>query len=686
MDRRLLLWGIKWAFITYLILGIIGVSLAIAIPKFSEDFPSIEDIERYKAPVSTKVFDRYGRLIYEFHEERRTPVRLNELPKYVPKAFIVLEDRKFYAHWGIDIDRVFKALVKNLVRFRIVEGASTITQQLARNMFLSHERTIARKVKEAILAVMIERAYSKEEILERYLNQVYMGSRLYGIESAAEYYFGKKASELNPFETAMLAGIPKNPARYSPVSNYENSIERAKFVLKLMYEHGVISKEEYERWKDYKPEIVYSKTPLNYGGIAPYFIDEVRKYIVSKYGKDFLYKGGGKIYTTLDMDIQEAVNHYVDSFLNVYDRIYPTKPKYKDYDPKSKELPKYLQSAVVVMDNSTGEVLAMLGGRNYFHSQFNRATQARRQAGSSFKVFTYASAMEKGYNPSDTVHDMVISIEEVDGSQWVPSNYDNEYLGTITLRKALALSKNLATIRLLMDIGPQSASDMAKRLGIETEVPPYYSVALGSIEVTLLEMVNAFSTIASYGYKKKPLIVLKVVDKHGLILEENKPFRTKVLDSITSYLTISLLKSVVDNGTAIEARTLFKFYQPSAGKTGTTDDYRDAWFIGFTPDITVGVWVGYDSVRTIFQGATGAKVALPIWTFIMKHIYKDSLNKDFPVPSGIVFREVCSESGKLPTENCPKIINEVFRAGSEPKEVCPIHKDERRKIIEELLG
>ena len=672
IDWKGILWGIKWAIITYAILFAIAIP---AIVLLSRNLPSLDEIERYRAPVSTKVFDRNGKLIYEFHEERRTPVRLKDLPPYVYETFVALEDRKFYKHWGMDPDRILKAMVKNLLAGRVKEGASTITQQLARNMFLNQERTLKRKIREAILAVKIERAFSKEEILERYINQVNMGGNIYGIETAAQYYFGKSAKELNPMEVAMLAGIPKHPARYSPLRNYEESLKRARFVLKVMRDQGVISEEEYEKWKDYKPEIIITKGALRYGGIAPYFMDEVRKYIEKKYGEDFLYRGGGKIYTTLDLELQKIANTMVDSFLNLYDRIYPTRPKYKDYNPRSKKPPKYLQAAMVVMDNKTGEILAMVGGRNYFHSQFNRATQAYRQAGSAFKPFTYAAAIEKGYSPADIVYDLPISVEDPTSKsgKWTPSNYDNEYLGAITLRKALALSKNLATIRLLMDIGPQAAAEMAMRLGIEEEVPPYYSVALGAIEVRLLEMVNAYSTIASYGYRKKPLFITKVEDANGIILEENKPRKVLVLDSVTAYITISMMKSVVDGGTAIDARRIYKFFHPAAGKTGTTDEYRDAWFIGYTPDIVAGVWVGYDSVRTIFHGATGAKVALPIWASFMKEVYKDSVPKDFPVPRGITFVEVCSASGKLPTPYCPKTYLEVFRVGKEPKEHCNIH-------------
>ena len=667
-----LFWGIKWAFVTYLILIILAVPFIIYL---SRDLPSLDEIERYRAPVSTKVYDRNGKLIYEFHEERRTPVRLKDLPPYVYNTFVALEDRKFYSHWGVDPDRILKAMVKNLLAGRIKEGASTITQQLARNMFLTHERTFRRKIKEAILAVKIERAFSKEEILERYINQVNMGGNIYGIESAAQYYFGKSAKELNPKEVAMLAGIPKHPSRYSPLKNYDAALERANFVLKVMKDQGVISEEEYEKWKDYKPEIVITRAALRYGGIAPYFMDEVRKYIIKRYGEEFLYRGGGKIYTTLDMEMQKLANTLVDSFLNLYDRRYPTKPKYWDYDPRSGKPPKYLQAAMVVMNNRTGEILAMVGGRNYFHSQFNRATQAYRQAGSAFKPFTYAAAIERGYSPADIVYDLPISVEDPTSrnKKWTPSNYDNEYLGAITLRKALALSKNLATIRLLMDIGPQAAAEMAMRLGIEENVPPYYSVALGAIEVRLIEMVNAYSTIASYGYRKKPLFITRVEDANGIILEENSPRKVLVLDSVTSYITISMMKSVVDGGTAIDARRIYKFFHPAAGKTGTTDEYRDAWFIGFTPDIVAGVWVGYDSVRTIFHGATGAKVALPIWASFMKEVYRDSVPKDFPIPRGVVFVEVCSESGKLPTPYCPKTYQEVFRAGREPKEHCDIH-------------
>lgn len=663
------LWGLKWAFITYLVIIIISIPIIIYL---SIGLPSLEEIERYKAPNSTKVYDINGKLIYEFHEERRVPVKIKELPKHVIMAFVLLEDRKFFNHWGVDIDRIIKSAIKNIFTLSIKEGASTITQQLARNMFLTQERTITRKIREILLAIKIERTFSKEEILERYLNQIYMGGGLYGIQSAAEYYFGKTAKELNPLEASILAGIPKDPSRYSPAKNYDLSLQRGKFILKkLLYENKIITKDEYEKFKNYKPEIVYFKAPLSYGGIAPYFIDEVRKYVVSKYGEYFLFRGGGKIWTTLDSRIQEICNRIVDSMLNVYDKKFPTKPKYIDYNPKTKKPPKYLQVALVAIDNRTGYVLALIGGRNYYHSQFNRATQAYRQAGSAFKVFTYASAMEKGYNATDIVYDLPISIKLPD-TVWQPENFDKEYLGPIPIWKAIALSKNLASVRLLLEIGPASASEMAKRLGIETNVPSYYSVALGAIDVRPIELINAFSTIASYGNRKKPILIIRIEDANGVILEENKPQSTIVMDSITAYLTINLLKHVVDAGTAIDARLVYKFGHPAGGKTGTTDDYRDAWFIGFTPDITLGVWFGYDSTRTIFPNATGTQLAVPVWSLIMKEIYKDKPKKDFYIPYGVKFVEVCRVSGKLPTKNCPRIY-EPFREGREPKDYCPIH-------------
>ncbi|MEO0202730.1 MAG: PBP1A family penicillin-binding protein [candidate division WOR-3 bacterium] len=657
---------------TYIVIITISIPILIYL---SIGLPSLDDIEKYKPLKSTKVYDINNKLIYEFYEERRAPVNIKELPNYTIMAFVLLEDRKFYKHWGVDIDRIIKSIVKNILMFKVKEGASTITQQLARNMFLTQERTITRKIREILLSIKIERTFSKEEILERYLNQIYMGSGIYGIENASEYYFGKKAKDINPIEASILAGIPKNPARYSPANNYNLALERGKYVLKLLYDKKIITKEEYQKYKDQKPEIVYHKSPISYGGIAPYFIDEIRKYVISKYGEHFLFKGGGKIYTTLDSRIQEIANRILDSMLNVYDKKYPTKPKYKDYNPRSKKLPQYLQAALVAIDNNTGYVLALIGGRNYYHSQFNRATQAYRQAGSAFKIFTYASAMEKGYNSTDIVYDLPISIKQ-NNVTWEPSNFDREYLGPIPIWKAIALSKNLATVRLLMDIGPASASEMAKRLGIETPIPPYYSVALGSIDVTLLELTNAFSTVASYGMKKKPMFILRIEDANGIVLEENKTQKTIVMDSITAYLTINLLKHVVNAGTAIESRIVYKFEHPAAGKTGTTDDYRDAWFIGFTPDITLGVWFGYDSTRRIFPNATGTLLAVPVWSLIMKEIYKDKPKKDFYIPYGVKFVEVCRVSGKLPTKNCPRIY-EPFKEGREPKEVCDIHKDFR---------
>ena len=637
--------------------------------------PGAEEIETYVPPLATKVYDRNGLLVYEFYTERREDIHLRDLPPHVYQAFVALEDRNFWKHWGIWPAGVLRAFLVNLAKMRFVQGGSTITQQLARNMFLTHRRTITRKVQEAVLAVKIERYLTKEEILERYLNQIYFGSGVYGIGAAARHYFGKPAKDLTVAEAALLAAIPKDPSKYNPYKNPEAALKRRNLVLKAMLRSGYITKGEYEEALKEPLKLKPYHRP-SYGGIAPYFVDVVRQYIVDKYGEDFLYTGGGSVYTTLDLRLQEIANRAVDSVLGELEKTYGRQLKYLysdyKYDPKNPKPTRYLQAALVAMDPKTGEVLALVGGRNYFHSMFNRATQARRQTGSAFKPFVYLAAALAGYGSGHIVYD--VSTEVKDGPRvWTPSNYDGKYLGPITMRRALALSRNLATVRLAQEVGMGTVVEVAKKAGIKTPLEPYYSTALGAQSLTLLEVCDAYATIADYGTRHEPLFVLEVRDAAGNVLERNEPVGERVFDSVSTYIVISMMESVLNEGTAVAARTRYGFQRPAAGKTGTTNDYRDAWFIGFTPSLLAGVWVGFDEPRTIVWGATGAGFALPVWSAFMREATKGKPVEQFKVPRGVVWVDVCSQSGYLATPYCPKHRLEVYPAGHEPTEPCPIH-------------
>ena len=662
----------------------------IVILSLSRNLPSLATIERFEPPKTTQVFDRNGNLIHSFYLERRITVPLDSMPPLLKKAFVDIEDKDFYKHWGISLKHVLRAIIVNLKYMKIKQGASTITQQLARNMFLTQKRTFKRKIQEAILTVKIERAFSKPEILERYLNQIYFGHGVYGVQAASKFYFGKSVSELNPREIAVLVAIPRNPWYYSPLRHPERVLKKADFILKKLHRDNVITAEEFQEAINSPIVFINSDEREEFEEAAAYFLEMVRQYVLDDplLGEEFLYKAGGKIYTTLDINMQKTAFRVVDSLLTVFEEQYRLSPKKSEYVRDTLNPPEYLQGALVTIKPETGEILALVGGRDFKDSQFNRITQARRQAGSAFKPILYTAAIDNGYNPSDLIDDSPITLETFENGKktyWVPQNYDHRYLGKVTLRKALALSRNLASVRLILDIGPATVVEYARKLGIKDSIPPYPSIAIGSATVVPLNLAVAYATLANYGIRPEPFFIKRIEDARGNVIENFSPTLTTVLDSVTSYEMISMMESVFDMGTAKGARKYYKFTRPAAGKTGTTNDYRDAWFIGFTPDLVTAVWVGYDSVRTIFKGATGAVMALPIWSIYMKTVLDTVPPIDFIEPSGIVHKEVCSTSGMLPTPYCPDTYDEIFREGYEPTGYCNIHKPPDLQNAEKLF-
>jgi penicillin-binding protein 1A len=663
-------WGMKKIILISIFSAIfLGLLFSLLIYQFLiKDLPPLEMIEGYKPPVVTKVFDDKDSVISEFYLEKRIYVNLENISPYVIKTFITLEDKKFFKHFGIDPLRILKATYNNIKSRKFSEGASTITQQLARNMFLTMEKSIIRKIKEAILAIIIERKFSKKEILEKYLNQINFGNGVYGIETASQYYFGKNSKDLTLAETAFLAAIPRSPTYYNPYTNFNNTIKRQKKILDLLLKNKVITKEEYE--KALKEKIVL-KPKVSSKKFAAYFLEEIKKYIVSAYGEEFLYKEGGKIYTTLNTEIQNACEKTCDSLLPIIE---------KNVRRKGKDDTLPLQIAIVAIENKTGEIKAIVGGRDFFKSQFNRVFQARRQVGSAFKPFYYLAAIKNGYLPTDSLYDLPVTIED-DGSgkPWYPENFDNKFMGKVSLREALAHSRNLASVRLLQDLGISVAIEYAHKLGIESEIPQVLSISLGSASLTPIEMAHAYSTIANYGKKMDLYMIRKIEDSYGNVIFEKRPSGKQVIDSQSVYILIHMMKSVMNNGTGVEARTKYNFYLPCAGKTGTTDRFTDAWFIGFTPEITIGVWVGFDSLRTIAHNASGALFALPFWANIMKKL--NLKGNDFPIPSGIVLDTICVESGLKKTPYCRKVREEVFIKGTEPNSFCNIHKEGKEKYL-----
>jgi penicillin-binding protein 1A len=634
--------------------------------------PEVEKIEAFKPPQATTLYDRHGRVIYQFFEERREYVSLSEISPALSDAFISLEDRRFYRHWGIDIRRTFTSLIVNLLSFRVRQGGSTITQQLARNMFLGHERTIKRKILEFALALKLEATFTKDEILERYLNQIYFGEGVYGVQSASKFFFGKNAKDVDINDAALLAGLPKNPKGYSPYKYPQRAEARRKIVLSAMLDNGVINKRTYDSLLKNPPKL-QPRPKTTFGGDAPYFAELVRLYVAEKYGEDFLYRGGGKIYTTLDLDLQRIANDVIRTSLDSYEKKWKfLKPKYSEY--KGGE-PKYLQAALIAYD-TLGGILAYVGGRDFQHSQFDRVRQAKRQPGSAFKVFVYTAAFSKGYSPGDTIRDEPIEMIDELGRIWSPKNYDEKYEGLMNLRRALALSKNIPAVKLTLDVGPSYVADIARKMGITSNIKPYPSMALGGIEVTLWDITRAFGTLMDKGKRFNPYFITRIEDVYGNILEENNPSLVQVLDPNVAKMTTYAMTYVVCCGTASNSSAYGwdNSRIPAAGKTGTTDDYKDTWFIGFSPYMVVGVWVGYDSLRVIFQGATGSELAVPIWAKFMVQAHKNLPRKNFEYSGPFVFVNICQQSYKLANGSCPKKALEMFWAGKEPQENCDIHR------------
>jgi len=652
-----------------LLFGILFTSLYIYL---SRDLPPLEMIYFYKPARITYVFDKNGEVVYEFFTEKREPVPLDSISPKIQKAFITLEDKRFYKHFGIDIIRFVKAVFINLKKRRFVQGASTITQQLARNMFLTFEKTIKRKLKEMILALRIERAFTKNEILERYLNLIYFGEGVYGVKAACEYFFNKSPKDVTWAEAALLAGIPRNPNYYSPFKNPKVAKKRRDFVLKILYKNGIIDEKIYkEAIEEPLPE-KEEKEAVN-KKIGRYYFEEVKKYINSLYGEGFLYKEGVNIKLAMDLKLQELAEKVIDSLLPIFDKRaikYHKKEGYKKADSLE------LQVALLAVDVETGEVLALVGGRDFLKSQFDRAIQAKRQVGSSFKPFVYLAGIHSGIFPGDPVEDMPYVLEDDGtGKPWKPRNFDNKFLGLITVRDGLAHSRNLATVHILERVGPESVIEFAHRAGIKEYIPPVLSIALGSPSLSLWDMVQGYLTIANMGVRKKMHLINEIEMGDGTIIEKFSSKPDTVFDKKEVYILIDMMKSTFEYGTAKNAK-YYGFKGIAAGKTGTTDDFTDAWFIGFTPKILCGVWVGFDSLMTIYDKATGSALALPIWANFMKKANKileipDSL--DFEKPEGIISVKICVETGELATKFCPKTREEIYIKGREPKILCTKH-------------
>ena len=813
---------------------------------YKYDLPDLTKITGYKPYLTTEVYSSDGRLIGEFSKQKRKLIPYEEIPSHVKNAFLAIEDKRFFQHKGVDFTRIIAALIQNIKEGEIVQGASTITQQVTKNLILSPEKSISRKVKEAILAYRMENNLSKEEIFYIYLNHIYLAGGNYGVEAASLNYFGKSAKDINLAEAAMLAGLPKRPEYYSPRKHYDRAIERQRLVLKIMEEEGFINEKQKKLAEKHKINIVPKKNlQLD---VAPYFVELVRQHIEDLVGTQSFLEGGFKIFTTIDIDLslaaqwamrrgiidlearrgrRQIIDHlrnegeiekYLESRSNgiieegkaykavilkqnkdkssgIYTAIvgigsrsgqfeyaissplgtpatgldFPISEKFapltgyhgidlspvelkvgdiinvkvlslsEDSFKVSLDFSPETQGALIAIDNK-GDVKALVGGYNFQDSQFNRASQALRQPGSAFKPFIYAAAIDKGYTETSLLYDVPVSV-----NNWAPSNYDGEYLGVIPLRKALAKSRNLASVRLILDIGPSYAANFAKKFGFVSHLNPYPSLALGGSDVTLMEMVKAYNVFATEGKIIEPKFMLRIYDRNGEVLEDNtlghrvseeerlkedrEERRVEILESIArklgtnfnikadkeyvkeapirdgsltedniaflspdeflknlqsnsikftglkdgkqiinsdaAFIMIDLLSAVISEGTGRSAINLVNL-APIAGKTGTTNDFTDAWFMGFSPKITAGVWVGRDNHKSLGKGESGSKAALPIWISFMQEALTKYPHGEFQVPNGI--RYVNTPYGNIPYTS-EKLIHETIANIEEDKKV-----------------
>lgn len=758
----------KRAFLIIAIAILIGISLGsyIAVAK---GVPSIKDLKHQGTVTGTRIYADDDSLIGELKIERGIYLPLKAIPKDLINAVVAVEDSRFWKHKGFDYIAIIRAVIKDILYVRIKEGGSTITQQLAKITFLTPKKTLTRKIKEIALAIKIEKSLSKEEILELYLNRIYLGHGAYGVEMASRIYFGKSARNLNLSESALLAGLIKAPSLYSPYNNIILAKERQRTVLQRMEEEGFIKSSEREKAERQPIHLATLRGGLE---VNNYFIEYIRRYLEEKYGEDMVYKGGLKVYTTLDRKTQIAAARALQAGLREIDKrkgwrgpidnkkidaekelrkkdagfqipdnftdittgiVLKVSPREaiikargivgrlsidnarwasKVFNPKegkqtyikdfsldkilkvgdvvkvrfisvrgskvelALEQDPLVEGAVVVIEPYSGFIRALVGGYDYSRSEFNRAVYAKRQPGSAFKPIIYAAALEAGYTPASIITDEPVTYPGGPKGEWSPENYDHKFYGPTRLRDALAHSRNVVTVKLLESIGVDRVIDFARKLGIQGNMPHDLTLALGSMTTTPLELCSAYSVFANGGAKMKPIAIKYVTDAKGSIIESNEPEGEQVISPETAFLITSMMEDVVNYGTGWRVRALGR---PVAGKTGTTNDYRDAWFVGYTPDILSCVWVGYDDMRSLGNRETGASAASPIWLNLLKSLdLGDPMG--FPVPEGIVSCYIDPSNGLLVSDPSQGI-KEYFKRGSEPKEYSHT-QDFLRSLIE----
>ena len=698
---------IFWISIGIILSGAIILLLFIGL--LSRDLPSLEQLENYDPDLVTRIYSADGKVLNELFVQKRVFVELYNIPNHMQNAAIASEDRRFYEHWGLSLRSVARAIGINILSLSYRQGFSTLTQQLARNLYktIGFEDSILRKIKEVITAVQIERTYTKDEILEMYLNTVHFGHGTYGVEAATKRFFGKESKDLSVDESALLVGLLPSPASYSPVRHPERARKRRNTVLRLMKEQGYITHSEHAQYRAMTLESVNDEPTR---GLAPYFTEYVRRLLEKE--DDALdiniYRDGLKIYTTLDSRLQELAEKIIlDAIIKsqgkLNNRIINNQEEFEllghltIYEEDSvkmmmqgeaqlyKDLRAKLlvQTAFVAINPKTGGIMAMIGGRPDYHDQYNRAVQAKRQPGSVFKPFVYTTALENGYTVSQQLlnQPVVLNVQNTDGSwvKWRPQNYGGSTGGLTTLREGLRKSLNLISVRIVQqDYAPaEQVKRTAQRMGISTDIRAVDAIALGTSEVIPLEMVSAYAAYANKGVYSKPIAITKIEDRYGNTIREYYPAQYEVLSEETAFLMTNLMQTVMDRGTGGSARWKYNFTRPAAGKTGTTQGWSDAWFVGFTPQIAAGVWFGVDDYQvSLGKGQDGSKAALPSWSQFMRdsHNTLELPRVNFQKPSGVIVSEICSVSKMGSRKTCP-IEKELYKSGTEPSQKCRIHRN-----------
>jgi len=696
-----------WISLGTILSGAIIVLLFIGF--LSRDLPSLEQLENYDPDLVTRIYSIDGKVLNELFVQKRVFVELFNIPNHMQNAVIASEDRRFYEHWGLSVRSVARAIGVNILSLSYRQGFSTLTQQLARNLYktIGFEDSILRKIKEVITAVQIERTYTKDEILEMYLNTVHFGHGTYGVEAATKRFFGKESKDLSVDESALLVGLLPSPASYSPVRHPEKGRKRRNTVLRLMKEQGYITHSEHAQ---YRAMTLESVTDEPTRGLAPYFTEYIRRLLEKE--DDVLdiniYRDGLKIYTTLDSRLQELAEKIVlDAIIKsqgkLNNRIINNQEEFEllghltIYEEDSVKMMMQgeaqlyrdlrakllVQTAFVAINPKTGGIMAMIGGRPDYHDQYNRAVQAKRQPGSVFKPFVYTTALENGYTVSQQLlnQPVVLNVQNTDGSwvKWKPQNYGGSTGGLTTLREGLRKSLNLISVRIVQqDYAPaEQVKRTAQRMGISTDIRAVDAIALGTSEVIPLEMVAAYAAYANKGVYSKPIAITKIEDRYGNTIREYHTAQYEVLSEETAFLMTNLMQTVMDRGTGGSARWKYNFTRPAAGKTGTTQGWSDAWFVGFTPQIAAGVWFGVDDYQvSLGKGQDGSKAALPSWAQFMRDSHKtlDLPRVNFQKPSGIIVSEICSVSKMGSRKSCP-IEKELYKSGTEPSQKCRIHRN-----------